>query len=184
MFDLIVTRHPALLQYLVNKGYANPDTPVITHATPSDVKGKHVLGVLPLSLAALAASVTEVPLALTPDMRGRELALEELEAVAGEPKQYYVRANARDSVVLAKLCIYDMRDHGGGGYATNVSIEVAHLGENTYMPVNSGMDLDLYITKHYDFFFRYDDVDDGVQRTPITPDEAVELFKTMRYYGV
>lgn len=90
MFDVIVTRHPALLQYLVNKGYANPDTPVITHATPSDVKGKHVLGVLPLSLAALAASVTEVPLALTPDMRGRELSLEELEAVAEELVTYNV----------------------------------------------------------------------------------------------
>lgn len=186
MFDVIVTRHPALLQYLVNKGYANPDTPVISHATPADVEGKHVLGVLPLSLAAFAASVTEVPLSLTPDMRGRELSLAELEAVAGEPRQYYVRTNARDSVVLAKLCIYDMRDNGGEGYATSVSIEVAYLGKNTYMPVNSGMDLDWYIryAKHYDFFFCYNDVDDGVQRTPITPDEAVELFKTMRYYGV
>ena len=63
---------------------------IIDHASPDDVRGQHVIGVLPLSLAALALSVTEVPLALTPEMRGKELGLETLRRIAGEAVIYTV----------------------------------------------------------------------------------------------
>lgn len=88
---MIITRHPALVEYLVKHGIVPEGTPVLTHATPEEVKGKHVFGVLPLQLAALTERITEVPLALTPEHRGRELTLDEMEEVAGEPRTYVVR---------------------------------------------------------------------------------------------
>ena len=88
---IIVTRHTGLLDYLVQEGLAGPDTPVISHATADQVAGKHVLGVLPMYLAAEAAMVTEIPLALTPEMRGQELTADQMRSVAGDPATYQVR---------------------------------------------------------------------------------------------
>ena len=59
---IIVTRHPALVRYIQENGIAPKGTPVIPHAKPRDVIGKHVYGVIPLRLAHLARSVTEVPI--------------------------------------------------------------------------------------------------------------------------
>lgn len=118
---LVVTRHPALVDLLFERGiisqtlvckrcgqecpqgwcvYDNGSevdstvvavSPrVIAHATEDDVRGKHVIGVLPLALAALCASVTEIPLALQAHQRGRELTLEELREIAGKPVTYIV----------------------------------------------------------------------------------------------
>lgn len=88
--QIIVTRHLALVQLLIERGIIEPDAPVIQHATPNDVAGKDVIGVLPLSLAALANSVTEIPLALTPELRGKELDIETLRSIAGEAVTYKV----------------------------------------------------------------------------------------------
>lgn len=87
---VVVTRHPALVALLVEKGLVPEGTPVIDHATPEDVAGKHVYGVLPLSLAAKAALVTEIPLKLTLEQRGKELTLDELRQCAGTPTTYRV----------------------------------------------------------------------------------------------
>ena len=55
--------------------------PVLAHVTADDVAGKHVLGVLPLSLARHAASVTEVAMPLLrPEQRGNELTPAEMDA--------------------------------------------------------------------------------------------------------
>lgn len=87
---IIVTRHPALVDLLIERGLVEPDAPVISHATPEQIADKDVIGVLPLNLAALANSVTEIPLSLTPDMRGKELDLETLRSIAGEAVTYKV----------------------------------------------------------------------------------------------
>jgi hypothetical protein len=87
---VVVTRHPALVTLLVEKGVIEPGTPVLSHAGASDVEGKHVVGVLPLQLSALALSITEVPLRLSPEDRGVELTLERLKEIAGEPVTYQV----------------------------------------------------------------------------------------------
>lgn len=86
---IIVTRHSALVTYLHEIG-APIDAPVIAHATVADVRGRHVIGVLPLHLAAEAESVTEVPLNLPPEARGRELTLEEVRQYAAAPQRYCV----------------------------------------------------------------------------------------------
>lgn len=89
---IVVTRHPALVALLVERGLCPEGTPVVAHATAETVVGKHVIGVLPYHLAAQAATITEVPLALTPEMRGRELTVEELREVAGPAVTYRVTA--------------------------------------------------------------------------------------------
>jgi len=88
--DLIVTRHPGLVEYLRELGLCAEGVEVISHATPEAVTGRHVCGVLPHSLSCLTASFTEVPLRLTPELRGKELGLETLREIAGTPVTYRV----------------------------------------------------------------------------------------------
>jgi CRISPR-associated protein Csx16 len=73
---LIVTRHPGLVEVLrADFGITGK---VISHATPEAIRGKRVVGVLPLDLAAEAASVTVVVLDLPAEMRGKELTADEV----------------------------------------------------------------------------------------------------------
>jgi hypothetical protein len=88
--DLIVTRHPGLVEYLRELGMVGSGVEVIDHATPEKVAGRHVCGVLPHSLSALTASFTEVPLRLTPELRGKELDLKTLREIADAPVTYKV----------------------------------------------------------------------------------------------
>ncbi len=88
---IVVTRHKALVEYIRELGLIDDQVKVISHATADDVRDKDVIGILPLSLAAEANSVTEVPLSLTPDMRGKELSLEEVREIAGNPCTYVVK---------------------------------------------------------------------------------------------
>ena len=81
MIQLIVTRHPELIEVLAEEGIATRETPMIAHATAEQVRGKHVAGVLPLALAAECASITEVTLNLPAETRGRRL-------TAAEVRQY------------------------------------------------------------------------------------------------
>ena len=92
MIDLIVTRHPALKSFLIEKGVAMQDTPCVPHACPADVQGKHVAGVLPLHLAALCASFTTVELALPLELRGRELSLADMQMYCKGLRTYRVQA--------------------------------------------------------------------------------------------
>ena len=91
MKKVVVTRHPALVEYLLHIGMIDSRAEVVTHASPDVVRGKHVVGILPLDLAALTASITTVPLDLPVDLRGVELTLEQVKAHAGTPKTYVVK---------------------------------------------------------------------------------------------
>jgi hypothetical protein len=95
MEKIVVTRHPALIQLLLERGIVQGGTEVVGHATAEMVRGRHVIGVLPLELAAEAEMVTVVPLAVPPEMRGRELTVEEVRRYAGEPKTYRVTGSTR-----------------------------------------------------------------------------------------
>jgi putative CRISPR-associated protein (TIGR02620 family) len=88
---VVVTRHAALVTYLIETGVIQSGTGVITHATPDQIAGRDVIGVLPMHLAAVCNTVTEVPLALTESDRGQELTVERLRQVAGPPRTYKVR---------------------------------------------------------------------------------------------
>ena len=99
MFDIIVTRHPALIEYLKEVGLADQNTEILEHATPQNVMGKHVCGVLPHSLSCLTASFTEIPLSLPAELRGVDLALEQIRQYAGKAVTYTVRVKG-DSEIL------------------------------------------------------------------------------------
>ena len=88
--DLIVTRHPGLVEYLIEAGVVSSNVEVIAHASPQAITGRHVCGVLPHSLSCLTASFTEVPLRLTPELRGKELTVEDVRAIACPPVTYQI----------------------------------------------------------------------------------------------
>lgn len=94
---VVVTRHDGLVMYLVQEGLVPSGVTVIRHATAENVAGKHVWGVLPHSLSCLCKSFTEVPLALTAEMRGKELSAEDVRAIAGAPVTYAVRVVEKDA---------------------------------------------------------------------------------------
>ena len=96
----VITRHKALVEYLLDKDIIKEgEYKLIEHADYKDVEGQDVIGVLPLQLASYAKSVTEVPLKLTPEMRGKELTFEEVEKIAEKPVQYIVReVNSTDGI--------------------------------------------------------------------------------------
>jgi len=89
--DLVVTRHPALVDYLRELGLVERGVEIATHASPTLVAGRHVAGVLPHSLSCLTASFTEIPLKLTPELRGKELTIDILRDIADNPVTYQVR---------------------------------------------------------------------------------------------
>lgn len=89
---VIITRHPALIEHIRQTMPDVADAEVLTHVDdPDQVRYAHVIGVLPLHLAAEADLITEIPLALDLHDRGKELSLERLREIAGEPRTYTVR---------------------------------------------------------------------------------------------
>ena len=100
---IIITRHAALVELLTERGIIDGTEPLLSHATPEDVRGRHVVGVLPLSLAAIAASVTEVPLALAPEDRGQELGIDRLREIAGDAVTYVVAERDKADASLRRV---------------------------------------------------------------------------------
>lgn len=92
--EIIVTRHPGLVEYLRELGLATAETVVISHAAPETIRGKRVCGVLPHSLSCLCESFTEVPLTLPAELRGKELSLAEVRQYAAAPVTYKVTKEA------------------------------------------------------------------------------------------
>jgi putative CRISPR-associated protein (TIGR02620 family) len=88
--DLIVTRHSGLVEYLIREGLATTETVVVSHATPENVAGLNVCGVLPHSLSCLCASFTEVPLFLPAELRGQELTVDQVAQYAQPAVTYTV----------------------------------------------------------------------------------------------
>lgn len=90
---VVVTRHAALVTVLEKRGLIPQGTEVVAHATAELVKGRAVIGILPLNLAVHAASVTTADLNLRPDQRGKELTVEEVEEALTGVSTYFVNNN-------------------------------------------------------------------------------------------
>lgn len=95
-FDLVVTRHKGLVEHLISKGIVDSDVEVVDRATSEVVKGKRVIGVLPLHLASLTGEFAEVTLALPLEMRGKELTCEDVELYAQCTTYYQVFKTGQD----------------------------------------------------------------------------------------
>ena len=87
---VIVSRHAGAVAWLAAQGITGN---VIAQATPEDVRGKVVIGNLPLHLAALAAKVGSIDMPnLAAADRGRDLSLEEMDAAGATVNWYTVKA--------------------------------------------------------------------------------------------
>lgn len=87
---VVVTRHPALVQFLRNRGMITEGNRIIEHATQSDIYGKTIIGNVSLGLAAMAREVITVDLGLTREQRGRELSLADIEGASPVIRRYRV----------------------------------------------------------------------------------------------
>ncbi len=90
---IIVTRHKTLVEWLRRHGIEGR---VIAQATPEDVRGMDVYGILPLWLAAEANSVTEVsmpglPLEARARVNGGDFTIAEMDAWGAHLERFIVR---------------------------------------------------------------------------------------------
>lgn len=84
---IIVTRHGGLVDWLAQHGITGK---VIASATPDDIRDKHVIGALPLHLAALALDVTTVDYNCPFDLRGKDLTAQQLDDLGAVLNTYTV----------------------------------------------------------------------------------------------
>lgn len=88
MKTMIVTRHAGAIEWLRLRGVEGA---VISHATPDQVRGCAVYGVIPLNLAAEAAEVWAIDLpGLKPEDRGSDLTPEEMDRAGATLSGYRV----------------------------------------------------------------------------------------------
>lgn len=87
---IIVSRHAGAVEWLARQGITGA---VIEQVTADDVRGKVVIGNLPLHLAAEAHQVGSIDLpGLTREQRGRDLTPEEMDAAGASIRWYVVCA--------------------------------------------------------------------------------------------
>ena len=93
MEAVVVSRHPAMLDYLIEEGWVQPGTPFVTKAQPNDVRGKHVFGVVPMWLAAETELLTEVVVHTPWEWRGQvnELTVEQIRTYVRDPVTYEIK---------------------------------------------------------------------------------------------
>ena len=81
--DLVVTRHPGLVEFLKEQDIADDHTTMVRYVQDSAVlTGLHVAGVLPRVMASACASFTEVTLEVPYELKGKELGLDEVRKFA------------------------------------------------------------------------------------------------------
>jgi len=111
---VIVTRHQGLVEVLSSMGITGK---VIPHATLEDVKGKTVIGVLPMHLASQTLMFGEITLTLTAEQRGKELTAAEVKAAMGNGgiSWYVVRTEDQYEHEINES---NLSGHQGGGKMT------------------------------------------------------------------
>lgn len=89
METVIVGRHAAMIE-LCKEAY--PAATVIPHATIEAIKGKHVVGVLPIQMAAYCSYITVVEMEVPFEKRGTELTCAEMKQLGATFVSYVVMA--------------------------------------------------------------------------------------------
>ena len=119
---IIVSRHAGFVALLAEKGITGR---VIAHATADDVRGKTVVGALPLHLASLARVVGTLEMNVPANMRGLELSLEECRLLVGDRKVEWFVVRTRDGQqkLLNDACASGHQG-GNGLFASTLPEEV------------------------------------------------------------
>ena len=92
-YDLVVTRHQALINYLLINKLISKSTKIVDHINnPKQLQGLNVIGVLPHNYSCYCKTFTEVPLSIPRELRdrNRELTQEEFNSCVGTPITYSV----------------------------------------------------------------------------------------------
>ena len=92
MKRIIVSRHPAAIEFIRNELPAFSDAPVLASATVDDVRGADVAGNLPLDLAAEARVVRAIVYPVGRAPRGAEYTIEDMYEAGAAIKSFYVFA--------------------------------------------------------------------------------------------
>ncbi len=87
---IVVTRHKALYDYLVENNYISSNTKCMSKVDKEDIKNKHVFGILPNWLACKAALFTEVQMRIPSDKRNKELTIEDIRFLVYAIRTYKV----------------------------------------------------------------------------------------------
>lgn len=88
MDTIIITRHVGAVKWLAERGITGT---VLAQATADDVRGKIVIGALPLHLAAEAGEVWAIDLpGLMAEQRGKDLSPAEMDAAGATISRYRV----------------------------------------------------------------------------------------------
>lgn len=93
MIDLVVTRHPGLLEYLLEIDMASYMTEVTPYATKENVRGRVVCsqeGELAHSLTCLCKAYVEIPMVRPVEWWGKLLTLDQIRQCAKEAITYRV----------------------------------------------------------------------------------------------
>ena len=100
---IIVSRHPAAVEWLRQQVPELVDAPVLAEATAEDVRGKIVYGNLPLHLAAAAYAVVAIEFSGQPP-RGREYSVAGMEVAGAHLRTYTVNPAPYVTIQEGALC--------------------------------------------------------------------------------
>lgn len=91
MSKIIVARNKAFVEYAIEIGIASPADLVFDRVNDEIVSGNDIVGAIPMRLAAVASSVTEIPLFLPKGVRIDDLDIDGIRKYAKEPRKYIVK---------------------------------------------------------------------------------------------
>lgn len=104
---LIITRHTELVEFIKKELRLSGE--VVPHATEEMVKGREVIGVLPLHLAAVARSITSIDLDVAPNLRGKELTYDQIKQAYKGCTTYVVRSVDDHNKATEAACLSAMQ---------------------------------------------------------------------------
>jgi len=88
---VVVTRHPGALEWLQKHHPNLGEAEVVSHATPEQIMGARVVGVLPVNLAALCGEYWHLSMEVPPEARGKELTCEDMERFGCSIERFVIR---------------------------------------------------------------------------------------------
>lgn len=115
---VIVSRHAGFVALLAERGIVGR---VIAHATADDVRGRIVIGALPLHLACLARKVGTLEMNIPANMRGLDLSLEECRLLVGDKQVewFVIRTQEGQQKLLDDSC---SSGHWGNGPVSSTTL--------------------------------------------------------------
>lgn len=79
MSKIVVTKYQTVYDFLVEKEIIPEGTEMVSYINPKYAEGKEIYGMVPMSIAALAESYTEVKIAFNNKANPEDLSVQELE---------------------------------------------------------------------------------------------------------